>query len=210
MDLLIPILLGFIQAALAVLGAFVSLNKIGNKKRVNFMWAFIGLAIIGVGLTIWQAFWARQSIQDSARNALGDEGKPPYVAVISFPNYNKFLITNNSNYPAYGIHIRLHDDNKNSKTKGIIAHEYKYPDIAAHTALVDDEVWCPPDNVAELHFWATISTRTGLATENLILRRTSNNQWMQAIRVMQGQRKLEEQIDSSWPREASGDIRWEQ
>ena len=41
------------------------------------------------------------------------------------------------------------------------------------------------------HFTGTLSTRTGIVTENLMLRKAGNDQWMRASRVMQGMHLLE-------------------
>lgn len=134
---------------------------------------------------------------------LGDAEHPPFLAVISLPGFTRFVTTNGSDYPAYGTKIQLYDDaDKN------LLRSYDYPEIAAHLAFLDDKPWIPPDGVDQRHFTAYITTRTGLVTEELILRKAGNNQWMRASRVRQGMRTLEEDVDSAWPRDKNGQIEW--
>lgn len=73
---------------------------------------------------------------------------------------------------------------------------------------MDDQLWTPPDDRPQRHFTATISTRTGIVIEELMLRRSGNGQWMRASRVMQGMRLLDTDIDSAWPRNSRGEVDW--
>lgn len=138
---------------------------------------------------------------------MGDAEHPPFVAAISLPRLTRFIVTNNSSYPSYGIRIRMYDDTV-ADTPASIVRDYVYPELPAHAALMDDEVWIPPDAAPQRHLTAVITTRTGVYYEELILRQAGNNQWMRAIRVMQGMRQLQSDIDSAWPRNGRGDVDW--
>ena len=116
-------------------------------------------------------------------------------------------MTNGSNYPCYGIRIRMYDDTDKDSPAPIV-RDYVYSELAAHTALMDDQLWVPPDNRVQRHFTIAISTRTGVVTEDLILRQAGNDQWMRASRVMQGMRLLETDIDSAWPRNDKDEVEW--
>jgi hypothetical protein len=76
--------------------------------------------------------------------------------------------------------------------------------MTAHSALMDDSEWTPPEPVIPHRFLCQISTRTGIYSEDLILRPTDGGQWMRATRVRQGNRVLEEDVDSNWPRDNQG------
>ena len=80
--------------------------------------------------------------------------------------------------------------------------------MPAHVGRVDDNAWIPDDDAPEHRFTAQITTRTGLVFEQLILRRAENNQWMKALRVTQGMRTLEQEVDSAWPRDQNGQPDW--
>jgi hypothetical protein len=89
-----------------------------------------------------------------------------------------------------------------------IVRNYVYSEIPAHAGLVDDEAWAPPDATSERHFAVTISARSGVYSEDLVLRHDGNDQWARAARVMQGMRLLESDIDSNWERNAKGEVNW--
>ncbi len=74
---------------------------------------------------------------------------------------------------------------------------------------MDDRLWNPPDDTPQRHFTTTISTRTGIVTEELLLRKAENDQWMRASRIVDGMRLLETDIDSAWPRNNQGEVDWE-
>jgi len=207
MNLFVAILIGVVQAVTAVTGSFVSSKKFTLTQKRPFFWAFVGLAIGGLGLTIWQAVLVTKSGEDATRKQMGDADHPPFVALISMPGRPRFVVTNGSDYPAFGIRIRLYDDTVKG-AQPVVVRNYVYQELAAHTALMDDELWVPPDDTPERRFAAEIATRNGVFTEDLILRQAGNNQWMRASRVRQGMRLLETDIDSAWPRNAKGDVDW--
>jgi len=178
-----------------------------DKNRHGFLALFIVIGLLGWSLMAWQAIAAKTSREESMRNAMADPEHPPYVAVISLPHLTRFVVTNTSNHPAYGIRIRLVDDTS-STSSVILVHDFVYLELAAHTALMEDWPWIPPDTAGRRHFTASIATRNGIVTEEMILLHDENDQWARAIRVMQGAKELERDVDSNWPREANGDIRW--
>jgi len=87
-------------------------------------------------------------------------------------------------------------------------HSYGAVEMAGHTGLMDDEPWNPEDDATEHRFTVEIGTRAGLFLEDLVLRRTANDQWMNAWRVRQGMRTLDQNADSAWPRDSRGQIDW--
>jgi len=204
MDILIAVLLGLVTGVFGFAGAAVSLKQWSRPARVRFAILFGILTLIGFGLTIWQAVRAAQSGEENRKIQLGDAARPPFVSVISLPGYARFVTTNVSDFPVYGTHVQLYDDTH----KTVALRTYDYPEIAAHLAIVDDKPWIPEDDASEHHFTVTITTRTGLVSEELILRRAGNNQWMRASRVQQGMRTLEQDVDSSWPRDKDGQPEW--
>src|SRR5437879_1810525 len=179
MNLFVAILVGVLQAITAIAGSFVASKKFTYEQKRPFFWVFVGLAVVGLGLTIWQTFLSKRNNDDSARTAMGDADHPPFVALISLPGRHRFVVNNGSNYPCYGIRIRMYDDTDKDGPAPIV-RDYVYSELAAHTALMDDQLWIPPDNRSQRHFMITISTRTGLVTEELILRQAGNDQWMRA------------------------------
>jgi hypothetical protein len=201
MDILVAILLAVQQAAFGVLAVVVSLK---HRLRVRYAVVFGILSLIGIGLVIWEAVLARKISEDTQKTLLGDAERPPFVSVISLPGNTRFVVVNNSDHPAYGTSIQLHDDTHRTTAIRI----FDYPEMAAHTARLDERPWTPEDDASEHRFTADIATRTGLALEELILRRAGNNQWMRASRVRQGMRTLEEDVDSSWPRDQNGQVNW--
>src|SRR5271163_4004250 len=106
MDILVGVLLAAQQATFGVLGVVVSLNH----RRIRYAFFFGALALIGIGLTVWQAVLAHQSGEAATKSLLGDAERPPFVSVISLPGNTRFVTTNSSDYPAYGTHIQLDDD----------------------------------------------------------------------------------------------------
>ena len=207
MSFFIAIAIGVVQTITAIIGSYVASKKFTYKQKRPFFWVFIWLAGVGLGLTIWQAVLMKRSSEDSARSAMGDPDHPPFIAIISLPGVHRFVVTNGSNYPCYGIRIRMLDDTVIDAPARIV-RDWNYTEIGAHQALMDDQLWIPPDDRPQRHFTATISTRTGIVTEELILRKAGNNQWMRASRLMQGVRLLETDIDSEWPRNSRGDVDW--
>jgi hypothetical protein len=207
MDIFIAVLLGLVQALFGLAGAAVALKTWTRRARLRFAVFFVLLAICGIGLVAWQAVRAfrssEESKEESKKISLGDARHPPWLGVISLPGITRFITTNGSDYPVYGVKIRLYDAATQTQLRN-----YDYPEIAAHLAFFDDAPWIPPDGAADCHFTAQITTRAGVYFEELILRRMENNQWMRAARVRQGMRTLEEDIDSAWPRDRSGQIKW--
>jgi hypothetical protein len=163
--------------------------------------------VVGLGLTVWQAVLTTRSSEDSARTTMGDSDHPPFIALISLPGVHRFVVTNGSNYPCYGVRIRMFDVTAKDAPARIVRN-WNYAEMGAHQAFMDDQLWTPPDDTLQRHFTATISTRTGVVTEELMLRKTGNDQWMRASRVMQGMRLLETDIDSAWPRNSRGEVDW--
>jgi hypothetical protein len=206
MDVIVPILVVIFQIATGFLAFWISAKDWQEQHKRRFRIGFVFLTAATIGLVVWQQVLSKRSSDDSTRNALGDADHPPSVAEISLPGFTRFIVSNGSNYPAYGIRIRLLDDTDPAKPFAV--RNYDYSEIPAHGALLDDAVWTPPDTTAERHFSAQITTRTGIYREEMILRHDDNNQWERAVRVMQGMKKLEDDIDSSWPREKNGDINW--
>jgi hypothetical protein len=182
----------------------VSLKKWGQRTRDNFAIVLAILSFAGVPLIAWQAVRSVQSSDESRKTLLGDPERPPFVSVISLPGNTRFVTTNSSDFPAYGTKIQLHDDTH----RATAIRTYNYPEIAAYVAILDDTPWTPEDDASEHRFAAEITTRTGLLSEELILRRTGNNQWMRASRVRQGMRTLEQDVDSAWPRDKDGQVNW--
>src|ERR1035441_5593515 len=107
MNLFVAILIGGLQAVTAVTGSFVASKKFTFTQKRPFFWAFVGLAIGGLGLTIWQAVLVTKSGEDATRKQMGDADHPPFVALISMPGRPRFVVTNGSDYPAFGIRIRF-------------------------------------------------------------------------------------------------------
>jgi hypothetical protein len=164
------------------------------------------LAAVGLSLTIWQAVLMKRTSEDTTRASMGDADHPPFIALISLPGVHRFVVTNGSNYPCYGVRIRMFDDTAKDAPARIV-RDWNYAEMGAHQALIDDQLWIPPDDTLQRHFTASISTRTGIVTEELMLRKAGNDQWMRASRVMQGMHLLETDIDSAWPR-SGGEVDW--
>ena len=202
MDAVIALLLAVLQLALAFLGGLVSLKPLDQRARRRFVALFVVLGLAGVCLVGWQASRAQKSSEENRRILLGDSEHPPYVAVISLPGNTRFIVSNSSDYPAYGIRIWLRDETARC------VREWEYPEVAAHTAFLDDNPWVPSDETAQRRFVADITTRTGVVREELLLRRDANNQWTKALRVRRGTRTLAEDVDSDWPRNAKGQVDW--
>src|SRR6266853_5709176 len=99
MNLFVAVLLGVVQAITAITGSFVASKKFTYKQKRPFFWVFIGLAAVGLGLTIWQAVLMKRSSEDTTRTAMGDADHPPFIALISLPSVHRFVVTNGSNYP---------------------------------------------------------------------------------------------------------------
>jgi hypothetical protein len=198
MDIFVAALLAAQQAIFGVLAVLVSLEQ--NRKR--YAVGFAALAIAGIGLTIWQAFLAQQSGDAAIKTQLGDAGHPPHIAVISLPNETFFVRTNTSEYPAYSVQIHLYSEKDQTRPM----RSYGPEELAANTAVMDNDPWTGNDNL-EHRFMAEIVSRTGIAHEELILRPAGNNQWMMACRT-DGKISKCQQPDSAWPRDANGQPDW--
>ena len=133
-----------LQAAVAVIAAVMSRRSSKDKHRHLYFGFSVLAGIAMLGLTIAGAVNAKRGSDEAMHNSLGDPDHPPYVAVISLPHITRFLVTNTSNYPAYGIRIRLYDDTAPTGPP-IIVHDFVYSDLASHTALMEDQPWYPPD-----------------------------------------------------------------
>lgn len=205
MDVAIAVLLGAVQAVVGFAGVAISLKNWADRARRRFLALFVGLSLLGVAMVTWQAVRAARGSDENKRTLLGDPEHPPFVAIISLPGYTRFVVTNPSDYPAYGIKIRLYDDTCGAQK---VVRNYDYPEMAAHVAFVDDEAWMPTDGAIERRFVASITTRTGLVSQEMLLRQTGTNQWMRASRIRNGARTLGEDIDSSWPRNQKGEVKW--
>jgi hypothetical protein len=204
MDILVAGLLGLVQGLFGLAGALVSLKEWSQRARIRFAIGFGILTAAGLGFVVWQAVLAHQSGESATKSLLGDGERPPFVSIISLPGNIHFVTTNSSDFPAYGTKIQVHDETH----KASALRSYDYPEMAAHLAVLDDKPWAPDDDASEHRFTAEIVTRAGLASEEIILRRAGNNQWMRACRVQQGMRTLEEDVDSSWPRDDQGQVEW--
>jgi len=203
MDFWLTSFIGFTQFVLGVMGVYVALRPPCPKAHKYWITAFIVVGLVGVGATGWLAWRASESGEGQTKNILGDSEHPPFVAIISLPRVTRFVVVNPSDYPAYVARIGLRDD----KT-GEIVRTYGPYELAAHTASTDNAPWLPPSDSIQQHFTAEISTRNGLYSEEMMLKKDDNNQWARAVRVTQGMRTLEEDIDSAWPRNSDGSIDW--
>jgi hypothetical protein len=194
---------------LAGLGIGVSVIPPQKGKRWPLVCVFIALGAIGILASLWQVSDAKieaaRSGEESKRNALGDPDHPPFLAVISLPKLTRFVVTNGSDYPAYGTKIRAYDDTPGSARHPV---DWSYPEMGPHVAFMDDKPWIASDRLSKHHFMISIATRTGLVTEELFVRKAENNQWMQAFRVTRGIQTLQENVDSAWPRKPDGSIDW--
>lgn len=166
MSFFVAITIGVVQTVTAIVGSYVASKKFTYKQKRPFFWVFIGLAVVGLGMTVWQAVLTKRSSEDSARTAMGDPDHPPFIALISLPGVHRFIVTNGSNYPCYGVRIRMFDDTVNAAPARIVRN-WNYEEIGAHQAFMDDQLWTPPDDTPQRHFTATISTRPGIVTEEL-------------------------------------------
>jgi hypothetical protein len=205
--LAITITSGAVQAIIAITASFVGSKKLTYKEKRPYFWFFAGAAVLGCGLTVWLAVLNARSSEEATRATTGDPDHPPFIAIISLPHFTRFVVTNNSDYPSYGIRIRVFDTTAKG-SPGFLVRNYVYSEIPAHAGLVDDEGWYPPDASPQRHFTVAISARTGVYSEDLVLRHDNNDQWARAARVTQGMRLLETDIDSNWERNAKGEVDW--
>lgn len=113
MGFFVAITIGVFQTVTAILGTYVASRKFSYKQKKPFFWIFIRLAVVGLGLNASQAVLTKRSSEDSARTTMGDPGHPPFIALISLPGAHRFVVTNGSNYPCYGVRIRMFDDTVN-------------------------------------------------------------------------------------------------
>jgi hypothetical protein len=207
MDILLPILIAIITLGLGRLGASVTTRSphwVEVHRKAILRWFSVG-SFIGVALTGWLAVIGHNSGEDAKRSLLGDSERPPWVGVISMPGFTRFVITNNSDFPAYinGIDV---DENSTNPSKEV--RHYNVQELAAHTAIADNIPWIPSAENRHRRFSVEIATRAGLFHEDLILDLDRNNQWARAARVMHGSRTLEEDVDSAWPRDKDGAVDW--
>jgi len=204
MDIFLAAMIGLVQSVNGIAWVWVFLNKKwGQSARNRFAIILAILSFAALPVIIWQAVLAHRGGEENRKALLGDQERPPFVSVISLPGNTRFVTTNASDYPAYGIHIELYDD----ASKSTPLRAFDYPEMAAHLAFLDNKSWSPVGD-DEHHFTAEISTRTGLVSEELVLRYAGNNQWMKACRIQQGIHTLEEDVDSAWPRNKSGQVEW--
>lgn len=201
MDIFVAVLLALQQATFGVLASVIALK---HRARVRYAIVFGILSLLGIALAGWQALITYKGTEETRKELLGDPERPPFVTIMSLPGVTHFVTLNNSDYPAYGTKIQLHDETH--KTSPV--RNYEYAEMAAHLGIIDYKAWSPDDDASEHRFGVDITTRTGLVFEDLVLRRAGNGQWMRASRVRQGMRTLEEDVDSSWPRDQNGQPDW--
>jgi len=200
MDIFLALSVALVQSVLAVGGFAVSLDvhkdyKIGRKSLFMF---FGGFLLIGFVLTAWAGVRAYYSGEDSKKIQLGDSVHPPFVDIVSLPTKTRFVVTNGSEFPSYGVIVSMADDADPSHPI-----KYEYNEIPAHVARVDDKPWIP-DSAPLHHFTILINTRAGSAREELYMRPSDNNQWMRALNVVYDGHIVEAQSDSQWPRDERG------
>lgn len=202
MDILIAVLQSLISAVLGILGFVVSVKtNWGRKMRVIFAIAFTAACLSGVGLAIWAGVRTVHANNETLKSQMGDGERPPFVSIFSLPGNARFLVVNASSQPAYGVRIRLQDITVPDKF-----HDWNYEEMPAHSALMDDDNWAPTGPALQHRFFGQISARTGVYIEDPIILPTENGQWMRAARVRQGDKVLEEEVDSNWPRDNKGKV----
>lgn len=201
MEVLVAAMLGLISA-LNGCAWLLSPEKWSERGRRRFKIGFAFLSFAGVALVIWQAALAHQGSEDNKKMQLGDAAHPPYIAIISLPKKTFFVRTNASDYPAYSVQIHLYSEEDQTRPM----RSYGPDELAAHTAIMDNNPWLINDNL-EHRFMAEIVSRTGIAHEELVLRPSGNNQWMMACRI-DGQSSKCQQPDSAWPRDLDGKPAW--
>lgn len=199
MDLLLPITVGLIGLISNVAGLLMTRKKWSDVARGRFFWLFVALTGLTFILTTWQSVDSRQSEreakEETKKTQLGDAEHPPHIAIISLPNKTFFVRMNPSEYPAYSVWMHLYGE----KDQTHPMRSYGPEEMAAHTAIMDNDPWIINDNL-EHRFSAEIVSRTGIAHEELILRPAGNNQWMMACRI-DGHISKCQQPDSAWPRD---------
>jgi hypothetical protein len=202
-DILIAVGLCVLAALLGFLGVYVTLHTQTEAKQIRrFKWGFVGAALFMCCLVALQVVRTYKSGEAQTKGTLGDPEHPPFVAVISLPNFTRFVTTNSSDYPVYITAIQLLDvDSCGDGTRN-----YGFSELSPHSAIMDERPWHPASNAGSCRFTAIIFTRNGTFTEEMMLRRTDNNQWMRALRVKQGERTLAKDIDSGWPRDKDGNL----
>lgn len=204
MDLVISVLLSALACVSSIAGAVATRKEQSPRSRRHFFVLFIVLAMSTFGLTAWQAMRSDRGASESRKAQLGDPERPPFISIISLPGKTRFVRTNPSDFPAYVSSMKLFD----ATHRQTALHTYGAVELAGHTGLLDDELWNPEDDATEHRFTVEIGTRVGLFLEDLVLRRTANDQWMNAWRVRQGMRTLDQNADSAWPRDSRGQIDW--
>lgn len=197
----LPVLQGLVALAASLAGLLATRKKPTDTARTRFFWFFVVLAVLTFVFATWQSVQSYQSgkeaSEDSKKNQLGDGEHPPHIGIISLPNKTFFVRTNSSDYPAYSVQIHFYDE------QGRPMRSYGPEEMAAHTAVMDNNPWTINDNL-EHRLSAEIVTRTGIAHEELLLRPAGNNQWMMACRI-DGQVSKCQQPDSAWPGDQNGD-----
>jgi hypothetical protein len=88
MSFFVAIAIGAAQTVTAIVGSYVASKKFTYKQKRPF----IGLAAVGLGLTIWQAVLMKRSSEDTTRTTMGDADHPPFIALISLPGVHRFVI----------------------------------------------------------------------------------------------------------------------
>jgi hypothetical protein len=201
------IVLGGVMLIMTILGGIISAHA-PQKQWQRWLYAasFIALGIVGMVFVVRVSNESVATSKEATLNTLGDAEHPPWVAVISMPRETRFIVTNNSDYPAYISGIDLIDDTAGDAPKQV--RKYGYQELSAQTARMDDGPWTPPADNRQRHFTAVIDTRAGLFNEEMMLALAGNNQWARAVRVRRGMRTLEEDIDRAWPRNQKSEVEW--
>jgi hypothetical protein len=198
-DLLLPITLGLIGLISNVAGLLMTRKQWSDVARGRFFYLFLALTGLTFIFTTCQSVASRQSGREAKEEAkktqLGDAEHPPHIAIISLPHKTFFVRMNASEYPAYSVQMHLYSQNDQTHPM----RSYGPEEMAAHTAIMDNDPWIINDNL-EHRFSAEIVSRTGIANEELILRPAGNNQWMMACRI-DGHISKCQQPDSAWPRD---------
>jgi hypothetical protein len=202
-DILIAIGFCVVAALMGYLGVHVTLHAQTDPKNIRrFKLSFVGAALLMCCLVAIQTIRTYKSGEAQTKGTLGDPEHPPFVAVISLPNLTRFVTTNSSDYAVYITAIQLLD----ADACGDGTRNYGFSELSPHSAVMDERAWHPAPNANNCRFIATIFARNGTFTEEMMLHRTDNNQWMRALRVKQGERTLVRDVDSEWPRDKNGDF----
>jgi divalent metal cation (Fe/Co/Zn/Cd) transporter len=63
----VAIAIGVVQTVTAIVGSYVASKKFTYKQKRPFLWVFIGLAAVGLGLTFWQAAFTKRSAEERTK-----------------------------------------------------------------------------------------------------------------------------------------------